>query len=428
MKLLFFDYQHYPAPDANGNCVEMLRRQLGALGICSDVLAFKTSRKMPSQKTDANGCIYLESVWATQRRIKSDHGTLDIKAVLHMPIAFGARIAHRLLSDRYTIQERTFSWKACTHLCKKLSQLCRENQYDWVVAVSAPYCIHEIAAHAKLHQARLALYYLDPFSAHELFSKENRNGRIQRELQVLSKADIVFASLEHEPDWRTTQLSRYIDKVHFLPYPNLEPHGESVGNAKVCLGKDIDLLYMGALHDHVRYPQAMLLLFERMLDLEPRLRLSIIGYRSGTIVMQQLTNAEQHLGNRLICERPVPLPQAVEKIRQADCVINLGNCMRNQMPSKLLDYIAEGKPILNISHNRPCNTALYLERYPWKLQLYEQELESEKALQEAAEKAVAFIKKYHQKNLAWTEVEDMMSGLTARDVAKQFLDLLQERM
>lgn len=425
VRILFFDYQHYPAPDANGNCVQMLRQQLGEMGISSDVLAFKTSRKMPAYQTDANGSIYLEPVWATQRRIRPVNGVWNCSAILHIPVAIAARVAHRLLSDRYTVQEKVFSWKACTRLCKKLSRLCRKNDYDWVVAVSGPYCVHEIAAHADLKQAKLALYYLDPYSAHALFSQENRNARLQQELQTLDKADVVFASLEHEPDWRASELSRYIGKVHFLPYPNLKPHDRTVLNEENEKGKNIDLLYMGALHDKVRYPQAMFLLFERMLALEPCLRLSVVGYKSGAIVKQQLAEARQRLGDRLICEGPVPFLQAMEQIQQADCVINLGNCMKNQMPSKLLDYIAEGKAILNISHNRPCNTAPYIERYPWALQFYEQELKKEKDLQNAAENAVTFVRGHRGKCLTWESVQDAMAGFTAQDVAQQFFAALQ---
>lgn len=427
MRILFFDHCHYPAVSANGNCVESLRRQLGKLGISSDVLTFKTSREMPSCQTDENGCVYLEPTWAIHRKLRPRSGMTRCQIILHFPVAVVVRIAQRLLGDRYTVQERTYPWKACTSLCKKLSILCKQNQYDWVVAVSGPYCIHEIAAHADLQQAKLALYYLDPYSAHTLFPPENRDGRIKLELQTLAKADAVFASLEHEPDWRTTPLSQAIDKAHFLPYPNLEPHRSSPPdpNKEHTQEETINLLYMGALHDKVRYPWAMLALFEKMLAIDPRLRLHVVGYRSGEVVAQQLEKAQQRLGERLICADPVPLPQAMEQIRRADCVINLGNCMKNQMPSKLLDYIAEGKPILNISHNKPCNTAPYIERYPWALQFYEEELNDEQNLRKAAENAVAFVLQHRGKCLEWETVKDAMAGFTAQDVARQFLSVLQ---
>lgn len=424
MKVLFVDYQHYPAPDANGNCVEVLRQQLGKLGVSSDVLTIQKSCKTPAQQTDINGCIYREPVWATQRRLRPEEGKPVWQEILRLPFAITARIAHRLISDRYTVQERTFSWRACTRLCKKLSFLCEQNSYDWVVAVSSPYCIHEIAAHAELHRTKLAFYYLDPYSAHALFPPENRGGRMKLELQTLAKANAVFASLEHEQDWRTTQLSQYIDRVHFLPYPNMEPHSNPIPKQEHT-EENIDLVYMGALYDKVRYPGAMLLLFEKMLALEPRLRLFVVGSKGGDIVKQQLREAQQRLGERLVCMGPVPLPQAAEKIHQADCVVNLGNCMKNQMPSKLLDYIAEGKPILNISHNKPCNTAPYIERYPWALQFYEEELNDEQNLRKAAENAVAFVLQHRGECLAWETVKDMMAGFTAQDVAKQFLAILQ---
>ena len=134
-----------------------------------------------------------------------------------------------------------------------------------------------------------------------------------------------------------------------------------------------------------------------------------------------LDEAQKTLENSLVISPSVPFPQAMDLLRRSDAVINLGNKMKNQMPSKLLDYIAAGKPIINISPNRPCNTHPYIARYPMAVQFYNDELADASGLEAAAEKAVDFVVENRGKSLSWAEVESTMSGFTSADVAKKML-------
>lgn len=398
MKLLFVDFQHPPQPNANGNCVETLRCRLKARGVASDVLTFCLEGRLPLQRQDQAGMVYISSTWAKWMTAGRGSGKAGWQIALRVPAVLLTRIAHRIISGPYTSREKSFSWRACGKFRKKLEQICQQNKYDWVVAVSSPYCMHEIVCKADLSGSHLALYYLDPYSAHTLFALENYDQRMREELITVGKAHAVFVPLEHELDWRSSPLSQYINKVRFLPYPNLWPRREKIAAPQIFMDPtEINLVYLGALHDEVRHPQAMLALFAEMLVLEPRLRLFVVGYKSGTQVKAQLAKAQQHLGDRLVCENAVTFPQAIDLIEQADCAVNLGNWMKNQMPSKLLDYIAAGKPVLNISHNRPCNTAPYIERYPWALQCYEDELERKEERQKQAQSAVDFVLAHYGK-------------------------------
>ncbi len=419
--ILFFDYQHIPVPDANGNCVQTLRKQLKKRGVSSDVLSFRLTKGLPDEQPDACGTVYLESTWASARGLRPAEGTSFGRYVLHLPFAAAARIAHRLLSDAYTTPEKVFSWKACGRMKKKLERLCSQNRYDWVVAVSGPYCVHDIACCADLSQARLALYYFDPYSMHALFSPKNRENRMRQECKNLERADRAFASPEHREDWQTTALSHYIHKVRFVPYPNLAPDKGSPGPVPVPIAPGgVSLVYLGALHDRVRYPEPLFSLFGQMVALEPRLRLFVVGCKSGAEVGRQVRNAQQRLGEHLVCMDAVPFPQAMGLLQKADCAVNLGNCMKNQMPSKLLDYISAGKPILNLSYNRPCNTEPYIARYPWALHFYRDELEDAAGLRRAARKAVEFVLSHRGECLPWSEIQRHMQGFTAKDAAERF--------
>lgn len=420
MKILFVDYRHVPAPDAIGNCVQKIRGQLASAGVSSDVLSFKLTRNVPDVLSDEYGSLYTAATWMSLSYTGRSLGFPAWRVLLRSFIAVPVKLFHKAISLHG--EEETFAPAACKNMRRTLERLCRENCYDWVVAVSLPYCIHKLAAAADLNGAHLALYYFDPFTFNATFSEANTNYRLKEELKTCAKAELIFASLEHEGDWRGTALSQYVDKVVFLPYPNLVPYDGKLEAAKLHLDSGhVNVLYLGTLYDGVRTPDVMLRLFEKMHEECADVRLYIVGSCGGQCVTRMLDEAQKTLENSLVISPSVPFPQAMDLLRRSDAVINLGNKMKNQMPSKLLDYIAAGKPIINISPNRPCNTHPYIARYPMAVQFYNDELADASGLEAAAEKAVDFVVENRGKSLSWAEVESTMSGFTSADVAKKML-------
>lgn len=424
MKILFIDYRHVPAPDAIGNCVQKIRGQLALLGVSSDVLSFKLTRNVPDVLSDEYGSLYTAATWMSLSYTGRSLGFPAWRVFLRSFIAVPVKLFHKAISTHG--EEETFAPAACKKMRRTLEQLCRENCYDWVIAVSLPYCIHKLAAAADLNGARLALYYFDPFTYNATFSEANMNYRLEDELKTCARAELIFASLEHEGDWCGTALSRFADKVVFLPYPNLAPYDGQLEAAKLPLDSGhINLLYLGTLYDGVRTPDVMLRLFEKMHEKCADVRLYIVGSCGGQRVTRMLDEAHGTLGDSLVISSPVPFPQAMELLRRSDAVLNLGNKMKNQMPSKLLDYIAAGKPIINISPNRPCNTRPYIARYPMALQFYDDELADTASLEAAAEKATDFIIENRGKSLPWAEIQSAMSGFTSADVTEKMLRAME---
>lgn len=425
MKILFMDYSHLPLPDANGNCIEKLRKTLIKKNVQSDVLSFRLDRKIPRVTRDQYGVIYTADTWMRLSFTGRSTGESLARIIVRSSIAIPLKIVHALCGGQYA-KDEVFTPFECALYKQKLEYLCRTQKYDWVVAVSNPYCIHRIGATSDLSGARLALYYLDPHSFNSMLSPKTLQHRLNEEIKVCAKADLIFAALEHREDWNTSALSMFLNKTNFIPYPNLSPFEGERACATIKKMTDIlDVVYLGALNDEFRQPKAMLELFEKMQVYASNFRLIIVGSRCGTQVSEQLNKAKSILKDRLIISPPVPFPQAMDLLRRSDAVINLGNKMKNQMPSKLLDYIAAGKPIINISPNRPCNTHPYIARYPLAVQFYNDELVDAAGLEAAAEKVVDFVVENRGKSLSWAEVESTMSGFTSADVAKKMLHAME---
>ena len=51
-------------------------------------------------------------------------------------------------------------------------------------------------------------------------------------------------------------------------------------------------------------------------------------------------------------------------MKKADILLNISNTLDNQVPSKIFDYFALGKPVLNVQKIENCPSREYFDRYP----------------------------------------------------------------
>ena len=94
--------------------------------------------------------------------------------------------------------------------------------------------------------------------------------------------------------------------------------------------------------------------------------------------------------------------------------MNIGNKVVNQLPSKVLEYISTGKPVINTYKDEKCPAKALLEDSD-SLNLWEGEKE-----EAAAEKLRTFLKTTHE-NIAFSEIEKRFSQYTPAYVTAQFL-------
>ena len=109
---------------------------------------------------------------------------------------------------------------------------------------------------------------------------------------------------------------------------------------------------------------------------------------------------------------------------QSDFLINIGNIMTNQVPSKLFDYISTGLPIINVCVNKNCPTIPYLDKYEFAINLFETKDVSEMKAQ--AEKLRNFIHDFAGKKKSFEEISTLFTENTPEYVSEQFIKALEE--
>ena len=116
----------------------------------------------------------------------------------------------------------------------------------------------------------------------------------------------------------------------------------------------------------------------------------------------------------------VPLDKAFSTMANADVLINIGNTFSNQVPSKIFDYFAFGKPILNVEKIADCPAREYFERYPHTFTLTEwQPCSNTNTIEQ-------FLHNSKDILISFSEVEKLFSDCTLNYATDLFYDIINK--
>lgn len=234
---------------------------------------------------------------------------------------------------------------------KSLLQITQQADLDALICMTAPNDDALIMYFANL-QIPVILCQLDPF--YNLGDQENLKLKTQF-LRILSKVqhlfttDLLYRSYEADSEFKTL-----LSKISVLQFPKLI-------RREYCTpshGSGTRLLYAGSFYHLIRSPMILV-------DLKNNLPENCELVFCGRCDRPQDEELLREAG--VICKGHCNHGQLEREIADADFLINIGNLVKNQLASKLIDYIATGKPILNITQFDACPTVSVLRRYPLHL-------------------------------------------------------------
>jgi glycosyltransferase involved in cell wall biosynthesis len=254
----------------------------------------------------------------------------------------------------------------------------RSLQPDAIVSVSPAFTAVAVARRlvreigkGSVRPQRWLIDLGDPFS----FAEEAppNNFRLYRALNtrferaVFAAADAVAVTTAETAERYAALFPESASRIRVIP-PLVslpEPASDAPDDAR----HRIRLVYVGTLYRSIRGPDFLLALFGRLIEgpLGERLELHVYGD-----VRDCRVSFERHaprLGSRVVLHGLVPHATAVRAMRRAAVLVNLGNRTSYQLPSKVVEYAALGKPILNIAAVPNDSSSRLLEDYPQALTL-----------------------------------------------------------
>ena len=239
-------------------------------------------------------------------------------------------------------------------------------RFDAVVTVSHPFTGQLVGL--ALRQAFPDLRWLadmgDPFSLPGSVAVNNAtlyaglNRRLER--RVLARCDGAAVTIEGCRAALAAAFPREAKKLVVIPPLLSLPDAPLPLPAALGEAGTINLVYLGMLYPGIREPGPLLSLFAAMRRAHPALRLHFFGDTQGLI---------ERSGDGVEMHGPVERERVGPIMAAADVLVNIANGTGYQLPSKLVEYVHAGRPILNIAP-RPSDTAAeFLAPYPAALSL-----------------------------------------------------------
>lgn len=303
---------------------------------------------------------------------------------------------------------------------KELEKINSIKEIDAVVSVSLPYEAHVCAQRYKKHHPDIKwiTYTLDPFtnstSLHKfaILKKAKRKKNIESETSIYADADMNFISIALST-CQNTILKNYKNKIKFISFP-LVSKLESKVTARDFDKDKINLMFAGTFYKEIRNPTYLLKLFSSINN--DKLILHLFSRGNCEEIIQHYTSISKNIINH----GSVSVQDIYNAMEQADILVNVGNSIADSFPSKLLEYISTGKPIINI-YNENSSYSDVLSKYTYVLNILQDfnNIDSEK------KNFLEFCIKNYNKRISFDEISRLYEESTPEYIAKLFNEIIK---
>lgn len=284
-------------------------------------------------------------------------------------------------------------------------KLHRDYPFDVVISTMEPF--PSGCAAIKLPGCKKFLYVMDPPAC--TYDDSAVTPYRRRMLpKVLAGHECILTTPFIRQALKDKGLGQYDHKIISVGFPMLEEHINTNDSSE-----KIELLFCGWMYSEIRSPRYFLDIVER---LDERFRVAFMGKECDKLTER----FDIHTRAELVTLPQQPYDVALEAMARADILINIGNSVDVHMPSKTLEYINTGKPMVNFHKLTKCPTLYYTNRYPLCLNLYE----GDPDLDSAARRFISFCLDTKGKTVPRSMILDEYPDCTPEYIARQILDRL----
>jgi Glycosyl transferase 4-like domain len=250
--------------------------------------------------------------------------------------------------------------------------LCRATAYDAVISVSHPFTPHLVglALKRRTPTLRWLVDIGDPFSLLAEIPPNNtalyRRLNQRAEAAVLRESDAVAVTVEGCRANLIDAFAMDADKIFVVP-PLLSLPAINESTAPLFASGATHLVFIGTLYRALRDPAPLLALFRALHRRRGGLHLHFFG------ALNDCAPCFAALGDvdarDIHHHGVVPRGTIAAAMLDADILVNIGNATSHQLPSKLVEYAAAARPILNLASRADDTAGEFLAAYPASLTL-----------------------------------------------------------
>ena len=259
----------------------------------------------------------------------------------HFPAvpSFSGRIGNLITRIASRIMQLTFEYPGIEEMFKVKKVLKNEKDYDLLISFAVPYPVHWGTAWARTKKNPIASTWIadcgDPYMGGimDTFRKPFYFGFIEK--WFMRKTNFITVPISNA---KNAYYKEFQDKIRIIPqgfdFGSIPiPHIE----VKNAIPK---FAYAGSLAPKVRDPRPLL----DYLNSVPN-EFRFIVY---TNQKELLSGYMERMTDKLELRDYIPRTQLLKELSQMDFLVNFDNNNDIQSPSKLIDYLLAGRPVLNI--------------------------------------------------------------------------------
>lgn len=244
-------------------------------------------------------------------------------------------------------------------MLNSIPNIVKDYKIDCIIPFSIPHKLNEVLKYRKRVNIPICLFMLDPYSSHYTKKKYRFLFEI-KEFLVCRKADRIFTTKLIKEEYLKSKILRFLRKkiiITEFPLINKKVFKISKSNKKIKIG------YFGTLYSDIRNPVEIVDALSRLKPYDFEIDFYTLLYGFPHDFKETFEEKYPFVHMYDMVDNSI----VDNIINDYDILLNLGNQIMNQMPSKILDYINTGKPILNIVYSFECPTIDYLINYPLSL-------------------------------------------------------------
>jgi glycosyltransferase involved in cell wall biosynthesis len=223
--------------------------------------------------------------------------------------------------------------------------------FDWIISSSHPFTGHLVGLLFKLLHPNIKWFVdiSDPYSLMVDPSPYNRliYGWLSFSVEsiVVSRADVLCMTTKSTANLYEAHFSKSKDKVIVIPpLMSLPPAPISSRGSDGVLR----LIFIGTLYRSLRSPRYLLTCFSALKKFYPERKTELHFYGAINDCAEDLLVCPEFARDSIFVHGLVERSVVIQAMVDSDVLVNIGNDSETQLASKVIEYMAMARPILNI--------------------------------------------------------------------------------
>ena len=358
-KVLILQNGYFPSSNANIICSKHIADKLNEQGIPVDFFVYKQKPDEVDKQDGINNVFYITNkfnkAFYKYEKKGIPYTTLTKQKKLITVLFRNPFIMLTKIKSHFDLGSETLDKK---QLLAKIKAEHAKQPYTHMVNICCPFGTMKWAHTIKkeLPDIKWAMYMLDPFEYNYTVPTRKIGKRKKLFAKYTKGLDKLILTRGIDAEHQRCNYDNGHKNITLeVDLPNLKKPQHTI--SKAPKSDKTNLIYAGAFYKDIRNPDKMLEIFGKLPN--PDIVFNIFGTAAGYI-----TQSASNIDPRIALHGTKPHDEIVKQMVASNILVNLGNTAPNQLPSKVFEYIATGKPIANFYFNEHDTSLYYFKKYP----------------------------------------------------------------